>query len=132
MQTQTFHNTDEYIAIQDEQIQPQLQLLRSCIHKAAPKSVEVISYQMPAFQMEKVVAYFAAFKHHYSLFVIPRVKMLFEAELAGYSTTKSAIHFAYDKPLPKTLIAKIVKQAVITDEEMAALKRVKKSAAKRK
>ena len=60
----TFSGVEEYISQYPEDIQKILQQIRAAIKKAAPKSVEVISYGMPAFKMNKVLVYFAVSKNH--------------------------------------------------------------------
>ena len=40
---------DEYIAAQDEAIQPRLNTIRDTIRAALPDAVEKISYQMPTY-----------------------------------------------------------------------------------
>ena len=56
------------------------------------------------------MVWFAAAKNHYAIYVYPRVMAKFKKELADYSGTKSAIHFAYDKAMPVGLITKIAKE----------------------
>jgi uncharacterized protein YdhG (YjbR/CyaY superfamily) len=65
---------------------------------------------MPAFRLDgKVVAGFAAFKNH--LTYVPHsgsVLGQLSNELKTYSATKSALHFAIDRPLPKALVKKLI------------------------
>jgi uncharacterized protein YdhG (YjbR/CyaY superfamily) len=41
----------------------------------------------------------------------------FRDELAGYSTSKGTIRFPLDKPLPETLIAKMVRARVAENKQ---------------
>ncbi|MBP6431189.1 MAG: DUF1801 domain-containing protein [Ferruginibacter sp.] len=111
---------DEYIALQDEKIQPLLQEIRAIIKKAAPKSTEVISYAMPAFKLKKILIYFAGYKSHIGFYPHGSPIIAFKKELAAYKTSKGAIQFPLDKPLPKKLITAIVKFRLA--EEAAAIK----------
>jgi uncharacterized protein YdhG (YjbR/CyaY superfamily) len=57
------------------------------------------------------MAGFAAFKNHLSYLpfsgsVLPQLS----DEPAGYTTTKSALHFPVDRPLPKTLVKKLIRK----------------------
>jgi len=52
---------DEYIALFPSYVQDRLKLMRSTIQKAAPESVELISYSMPAFKQKKILVYFAVY-----------------------------------------------------------------------
>ncbi len=47
-----FKTVEEYIQSYPDEIQDRLQSVRQAIRKAAPKSEEVISYQIPAFRAE--------------------------------------------------------------------------------
>ncbi|MBO0888897.1 DUF1801 domain-containing protein [Candidatus Bathyarchaeota archaeon] len=83
--------------------------MRSTIRKAAPKATEVISYGMPAFKQERILVWFAGFKHHIGLY--PGVSGIesFKKELSGYKSAKGSVQFPIDKPLPLALVARIVK-----------------------
>ncbi|HET6878776.1 MAG TPA: DUF1801 domain-containing protein [Pirellulales bacterium] len=101
---------DEYLAALDEPKRGTLQRLRQTILSIIPDAEECISYGMPAFRMHgKVIAGFAAFKNH--LTYVPHSGSVLDKlpdELANYATTKSAVRFAVDKPLPKSLVKKLI------------------------
>ena len=59
-----FKNVDEYIETFPDEIQYILQEIRFTIKKAAPKAEEIISYNMPAYKCNGMVAYFAGYKNH--------------------------------------------------------------------
>jgi uncharacterized protein YdhG (YjbR/CyaY superfamily) len=102
---------DAYIAAVPEPVRTPLNRLREIIRSAVPKeTVEVISYGIPAFKLSKPFFGFAAFKNHLS--VLPFSGSLFDTfteELKPYSRTKSSLHLPFDKPLPATLIRKLVR-----------------------
>jgi uncharacterized protein YdhG (YjbR/CyaY superfamily) len=85
--------------------------LRAAVGSAVPPdSTEIISYGIPAIKSNGVVLiWFAAFSKHCSLFPTSAVIAAFKKELQGFSTSKGTIHFPIDKPLPTSLIKKIVK-----------------------
>jgi uncharacterized protein YdhG (YjbR/CyaY superfamily) len=94
--------------------QPQkstLQQLRKTILEIIPEAEEVISYGFPGYRINgKIICGFDAFKNHCSFFphsslVIPEL----EKELVNYKTSKGALQFAIDKPLPKSLVRKLIK-----------------------
>jgi uncharacterized protein YdhG (YjbR/CyaY superfamily) len=113
-----FTGVEEYISKFPEDIQKILQQIRAVIKKAAPKSVEVISYGMPAFKMNKVLVYFAAGKNHIGFYPTPNPIKVFSKELEGYTTSKGAIQFPLDKKIPLPLISKITKFRVKEDLEL--------------
>ena len=109
---------DEYLAGVPEPARGTLQKLRETIRAAAPKdAIEKISYGMPAFYYKGGLVGYAAFAKHCSLFPMnSSLVKNFEAELAGYKTSKGTIQFPQDKPLPAALVKKIVKARVAENE----------------
>jgi uncharacterized protein YdhG (YjbR/CyaY superfamily) len=65
---------------------------------------------MPAYRLRgKVVAGFAAFKNHLSY--LPHNGSVFAEiadDLAGYVTSKGALQFPIERPLPKALVEKLI------------------------
>ncbi len=101
---------DDYLAKLDEPKRGTLQKLRRTIQSIVPKADEGISYGMPAFRLDgKVIAGFAAFKNHLS-YLPHSGSVLAELadDVAGYVTSKGALQFSIDKPLPKTLVKKLI------------------------
>ncbi len=69
----------------------------------------MISYRVPAFRLHgKTVAGFAAFQNLSYLPFSGSVLPDLADELEGYTMTKSALHFPIDRPLPKTLVKKLL------------------------
>ncbi len=101
---------DEYLASIDEPHRTTLSKLRATILSVAPKgTVETISYGMPAFKFGKHIAAFAAFKNHCSYFPYSgAVIEMVGGDLDGYKTSKGTVQFAANKPLPKTLVKKLI------------------------
>jgi uncharacterized protein YdhG (YjbR/CyaY superfamily) len=101
-------SVNEYIAGFPEEIQDRLQSIRETIRKAAPEAEEVISYQMPAYKLNGILVYFAACKNHLGFYPASTGIAVFSSELADFKTSKGAVQFPYDRPLPLELIAQIV------------------------
>lgn len=99
---------DQYISGFPEQVQTTLSELRSSIKLVAPQAIEKISYQMPTFYLNGNLVHFAAFKHHIGFYPAPSGITAFQQELSKYKTSKGAIQFPIDKPLPLELVKKIV------------------------
>lgn len=104
-----FHSTDEYIATFPANIQKILQELRATIKAAAPQAEEKISYQMPAFAQNGILVYFAALKNHIGFYPTSSGILAFKEELSAYESSKGAVRFPLDKPLPLELITRMVK-----------------------
>lgn len=111
METKTVaHHIDEYISYFPEEVQKMLEQIRNTIKQTAPEAEETISYAMPAFRFHgKVLVYFASFKNHIGFYPLPQGIKAFEKDIAGYKTSKGAIQFPLNKPVPINLITKIVK-----------------------
>ena len=99
---------DDYILLFPANVQTILHKVRATVRKAAPAAEERISYRMPAFFQDGVLVYFAAFKKHIGLFPPVRDESL-QATVAPYAGPKGNLQFPLDKPVPYTLIAKIVR-----------------------
>lgn len=100
---------DEYHQSYPQEIQDLLQQLRQAILHAAPKATETISYGMPAFKLNKVLVYYAAYKNHIGFYPTPKPIVHFKEQLISFKTSKGAIQFPINQKLPLALIKKIVK-----------------------
>jgi uncharacterized protein YdhG (YjbR/CyaY superfamily) len=101
---------DDYLKTLDEPKRSTLRALRATIAELLPEAEEGISYGLPAFRLQgKVIAGFAAFKHHLSY--LPHSGSVFPElrdEIAGYTTSTGALQFPVDAPLPKALVKKLI------------------------
>jgi uncharacterized protein YdhG (YjbR/CyaY superfamily) len=113
-------NVDEYLAAVPEEVRPVLEKLRRTIRAAAPKAEEVISYQIPMFKYHGPLVFFAAFRNHCSFYVVGKPIMeTFSSELKPWDTSGTTIHFSAKKPLPASLVKKIVKARIEENEARA-------------
>jgi uncharacterized protein YdhG (YjbR/CyaY superfamily) len=105
---------DEYLAGLSEDKREALEKLRKTIRAAVPKAVECISYQLPAFRLDgKVLVLFGAAAGHCTFYPGSGTAVAaHEKELATYETSKGAIRFQPDAPLPATLVRKLVKYRI--------------------
>ena len=98
---------DEYIAVQDEAVQPRLNSIRDTIRAAIPDAVEKISYQMPTYWKGRNIIHFAAFKDHIGIYPGGEAPVVFADRLKDYKTSKGTIQFPLDKEPPLGLIREI-------------------------
>ena len=110
-------DVDSYIAAAPKEVRAQLTELRRVIKNAAPGASERISYGMPFYEYGGTgykgrLVYFAVFKKHISLFIIPGHTETVPAELANYHAGKATYRFVLDKPIPFTLIGRTIRQLV--------------------
>ena len=74
-----------------------------------PEATECISYGMPCFkQNNKPVVYFAGYKKHIGFYPTPKPIEQFKDQLVRYKTSKGAIQFNINEPLPILLIDELV------------------------
>ena len=122
MEKKKINNIDKYIAMYSSDNQKTLEKIRQTIKKAVPDAEEVISYGMRAFKFHGMLAWFAAFKKHYSIFMRPKVLQVFKEDLKQYELSKSAIKIPLDKPVPEKLVTKIIKYAAKENLKKAKIK----------
>lgn len=108
MEASGYKTIDEYIHSFPKEIQKKLEELRSLIRKAAPEATEKMAYRMPTFFLKGNLVHFAAHSHHIGFYPTPSGIRKFEKELERYVTSKGAIQFPLQEPLPRSLIRKIV------------------------
>jgi uncharacterized protein YdhG (YjbR/CyaY superfamily) len=111
---------DEYIASFSPEVQAILGRIRLTIRNAAPDSRETISYKMPAFTLNGILVYFAAFKKHIGLFPPVSGDARLEKAISPYAGEKGNLRFPLDQPIPYGLIERIVKLRVKQDLSKAA------------
>lgn len=109
MHTKPPVSIDEYIASQSPEMQDLLRKVRDAIQKSAPGAFESISYRMPAYKFSgKPLVYFALNKSHLGFYATPSANIAFSEELKAYRVSNGAIQFPLNKPVPYSLIRKIV------------------------
>jgi len=115
-------SVDEYIAGFPEDIRKKLEEMRSILKKAAPGAGETINYGVPTLTLGGNLVHFGGFKNHIGFYPAPSGIEAFKKELSVYEGAKGSIKFPVDKPLPGSLITKIVKFRVKENLEKAKQK----------
>jgi uncharacterized protein YdhG (YjbR/CyaY superfamily) len=101
---------DEYLAGVPEPARTTLEKVRATIRSVVPaETSELISYKIPAFKYKQVLVWYAAFSGHCSFFPTAGVIEKFKDELESFRKSKGTIHFTTEKPLPATLVKKLVR-----------------------
>ena len=114
---QTYNNIDDYIAAQPREYQASLEKIRQTIRETAPEAEEYIGYGMPGFKMGWTLVYFALFSKHIGFYPGASWVANFKKELSGYKTSKGAIQFPLDNPIPFDIIKKITEFRVEENRE---------------
>ena len=120
------NNADEYIAGFPKEVQKILKQVRTTIKKAAPEAEEIISYAMPAYRLNGMLVYFAAFKNHIGFYATPSGHKKFVKQLSVYKQGNGSVQFPIDQPMPLKLIWEIVQFRVKENLTKAELKKKSK------
>jgi len=117
---------DDYLATLSKDKRAALEKLRKDIKSAAPGAEECISYQLPSFRLDgRMLASFGAWTDHCAFYPGAFPIVANKKELKAYKTSKGTIQFPAEKPLPATLVRKLIKSGIA---ERAA-KQLRKAAA---
>ena len=100
-------NIDEYIAAQDETLQPRLREIRAVLQAALPEAEERISWSMPTYWKGRNIIHFAASKKHLGVYPGDEAIAAFADDLTDFNVSKGTIRLPYDQPLPEELVRKI-------------------------
>jgi uncharacterized protein YdhG (YjbR/CyaY superfamily) len=105
----TAKSIDDYVDAFPSATRALLEQLRQTIRKAAPKAEETISYGIPTFKQGGNLVHFAGYSHHIGFYPGAAGISEFKKELAGYKGAKGSVQFPLDRPLPLSLVTRIVK-----------------------
>jgi len=96
---------DEYIASFPADVQAVLQEIRRRIRAAVPGAAETISYRIPAITLNgRRLIYFAAWRHHISVYPVPAGDAAFRQDIGPYLHGKGTVRFPLSQPVPYHLI----------------------------
>ncbi|HEX9252249.1 MAG TPA: DUF1801 domain-containing protein [Ignavibacteriaceae bacterium] len=107
-----FATIDEYSKTFPKYIQKILEQVRETIREAAFDAEETINYQIPTFKLNGNLVHFAAFKNQIGFYPISKTLEDFQKDLAKFKSSKGAVQFPINEPMPLKLISKIVKYRV--------------------
>jgi uncharacterized protein YdhG (YjbR/CyaY superfamily) len=105
---------DEYLSTVAGERRKALEHLRKTIRSIIPRAEECVSYNMPAFRLDgAVVAGFLATAKGCSFFPFSGTTLkTLTRDLRSYEQTKGSLHFDPAKPLPATLVRKLIKARI--------------------
>lgn len=93
MKMKKYNDVQTYVADFPEDVREKLEQMREIVQRSAPKSQEAISYNMPAYKMNSVLVYFAAFKNHIGFFQLHPVLKHFNTRLKNTNGRKAQFNF---------------------------------------
>jgi len=116
-----YTSVDAHIKSQPPKVRALLTQLRKTIKSEAPDATEKIAYGIPTFSLGgHNLIHFAGYEKHIGIYPGSAAIRAYKKELAGYKLAKGTIQLPIDKPLPTTLIRKIVRHCVRTTLERYA------------
>lgn len=111
---------DAYIASFPEPIRSRLAELREALIAVLPGATEKIGYGMPTYWKGENLVHFAGYAGHVGFYPCPSGVEAFAEELAAYPSSKGAIRFPLDRPLPLALAARVAAFRLAEAERSAA------------
>jgi len=100
---------DAYIQNFPENIRERLMVIRKIVLELAPQATERICMRMPTFEFDgKWFIHYAGYAKHIGFYPQPDGVEVFKDKLSGCKTSKGAIQFPLNEPLPLDLIHEIV------------------------
>jgi uncharacterized protein YdhG (YjbR/CyaY superfamily) len=103
-----FTSIDEYLTTVPRDVRPVMEEIRRIVRRTCPAAQETISYQMPAFKLERIFIYFAAFKKHVGIYPPVKADNDLAVALLPYRGEKGNLKFPLDQPMPYDLIGRVV------------------------
>ena len=106
-----------YIARCPPGTRSKLREVRRLIRHGAPDATERVSYRMPGlaypgYPYRGMFVWFGLQRGYIGLYLRPPTIARHRRELAGYTTTKSALHLPLDRPIPSRLVLKLVRASL--------------------
>lgn len=121
---------DEYLAPLSTEKRAALEKLRRAIKSAAPEAEECISYRIPTFRLHgRMLVSFGAAANHCAFYPGSYPIEAHKKDLEAYDTSKGTIRFPAERPLPATLVRKLVKARIA---EQAKGRRIASGGARRR
>ena len=105
-----FTTINGYLATVSPGVRGVLEEVRRIVNEEVPAAVETIGYKMPAFKVERIFLYVAAFKKHVGIYPPVKGGAVLEKKLAPYAGSKGNLKFPLDQPIPFDLIRQVVRR----------------------
>lgn len=99
-----FETVEAYHAAFAGDILKRLNAVRDLLQQNLPEAASGIAYGIPTFSYQKHRIHYAGYAKHIGIYPSPRVIDIFAGQLSGYTTSKGAVQFPHNRPLPLELI----------------------------
>ena len=107
----TAKDVDDYLKKIPNEQRAVLENIRQSIQALSPEITELISYGIPSFKYKgRQFVAIAAYPTHCNFLIMSYALMdRYKSDLKRFETDKATIRFTVDKPLPSSLLKKLVK-----------------------
>jgi uncharacterized protein YdhG (YjbR/CyaY superfamily) len=122
-------DVDHWLSRLEPKQRAALEKLRAQIRAAAPGAEEVISYGQPTYKLHGHLVAFGAFRNHLSFFPMSSTLIRQFPEAAPFATSSGTMQFQPDRPIPATLVKKMVRARIAQNLEIADERARRKKAA---
>jgi uncharacterized protein YdhG (YjbR/CyaY superfamily) len=104
-----FESHEQYMRTVAADARAALTRIQAVVESSVPGATRCISYNMPAFKIDRTFFYFAAFKKHIGVYPpVTDDKALVE-ELQPYRNEKGNLAFPLDRSIPYELIERVAR-----------------------
>lgn len=100
---------EEYVADLPPESARVIGKIRALVRKNIPGCREAISYGIPAFSMERIFMYCAAFKSHIGIYPPVRGDARLVRQLKPHANARGNLRFPLSAPIPYPLITRVAK-----------------------
>jgi uncharacterized protein YdhG (YjbR/CyaY superfamily) len=100
-----------YLAVQPAPVRRLLKGIRAAIKAAVPQAVEVFTYGIPGFRLDRrPLLWYAGWTQHVSIYPMTAgIKRSLAPRLAKFEMSKGTVRFPLDKPVPMGLVKQLAK-----------------------
>jgi len=102
-----FADIDSYLSSLPHDSRLIVEEIRRIVKARVPAATETISYQLPAFKLDVVFFYFAAFKRHIGIYPPVKGDSELREALLPYRGDKGNLKFPLNEPMPYDLIGRV-------------------------
>jgi uncharacterized protein YdhG (YjbR/CyaY superfamily) len=104
-----FESHDEYFNAATAEARAALTRIQTVVETMIPDATRCISYNMPAYKIDRTFFYFAAFKKHIGVYPPVTDDKALAEELKSYRNEKGNLAFPLNLPIPYELIGRVAR-----------------------
>lgn len=95
-------------------VRERLLQIRAVLREELAEATERISYGMPTYTLGENLVHFAGYSKHIGFYPTPEGIEAFKAQFNPYKSSKGAVRFPLDQPLPMDLIRLVARHRLAT------------------